>query len=823
VAERRRPIAAIHPPELIAPTAQEDLVPKNRVRLAVIGLFVAVVIAVADAASAETINKCNAAKRKCVAKLATALLGCHAKAVKGGDPVDAECLDKAHTKFDGGATATDGCFEKLETKFGVECLTQDDQAIVETRVDAFVADVVAALEPSYPAVVTSPCTAGKLKCVAQNNAALLNCQAKAALKGTLDPKCVLKAQQKFDGALLDPPDASKGCFEKLEEKADGCLTTDDTAALAQEVASAVQTADCGLDPLDPNCACPTRLEFTPDATDPASFVDLGWMGLGHRQRLVSNASVAYAVEDCANPSQPCGACTLRGPLDPPENGRTRCTGNTAIRCTADAQCVGFGTCEVFLGAPIQVHGGGVTTCLVRHAQGAAGTFDLDAGDGSITMSVTTRTYVGQLESACPRCTNDLCQSGARFMNPCTVDGTSPTPGVGDLSLDCPPSPSALVATSTAAVTSATGFTFATLTADQPFCRAFGATAKKCFCDTCNSGTYPNALVPCTTNADCPDPAGPIGPICGGLRCLGGANNGAACTVGADCASGTCSVPGEPTKPNSCNDGVCEPDGQGHALCPSGPSEGRCAPTYTHVSCLQDADCAPFPGDTCSGLKIRACFLDNGNVGGQILGAGVASPTEPTFASLSCVPPSQTAVNVVFGYPGPARVTERGSLESFHELPHRVFATSTVHSGALGGLAGADAICQARADAAALGGTFRAWLSDAFTSAASRLTKYYGDYVLMDGTLVARGWSDLLDGVLLAPIAQDETGAAVTGSAWTNATVWGAIDSAECAFWTSTAAGDFGQTGSTAATNEAWTDEIPFEDCAQERRLYCIEQ
>jgi hypothetical protein len=41
---------------------------------------------------------------------------------------------------------------------------------------------------------------------------------------------------------------------------------------------------------------------------------------------------------------------------------------------------------------------------------------------------------------------------------------------------------------------------------------------------------------------------------------------------------------------------------------------------------------------------------------------------------------------------------------------RIFLTSTVYSGDLGGLAGADATCQARADAANLGGTWRAILS-----------------------------------------------------------------------------------------------------------------
>jgi len=41
----------------------------------------------------------------------------------------------------------------------------------------------------------------------------------------------------------------------------------------------------------------------------------------------------------------------------------------------------------------------------------------------------------------------------------------------------------------------------------------------------------------------------------------------------------------------------------------------------------------------------------------------------------------------------------------------VFATSTLQNGNLGGLAGADQICQEHADAAGLLGSFKAWLSD----------------------------------------------------------------------------------------------------------------
>src|SRR5262245_3061033 len=43
-------------------------------------------------------------------------------------------------------------------------------------------------------------------------------------------------------------------------------------------------------------------------------------------------------------------------------------------------------------------------------------------------------------------------------------------------------------------------------------------------------------------------------------------------------------------------------------------------------------------------------------------------------------------------------------------PRRVFVTSAIYPGNIGGLMGADAKCQTSADAAMLGGSWRAWLS-----------------------------------------------------------------------------------------------------------------
>lgn len=89
------------------------------------------------------------------------------------------------------------------------------------------------------------------------------------------------------------------------------------------------------------------------------------------------------------------------------------------------------------------------------------------------------------------------------------------------------------------------------------------------------------------------------------------------------------------------------------------------------------------------------------------------------------------------------------------LSKRVFLTSTSYNGNLGGLSGADAKCQERADAASLGGNWKAWLSDASTSASGRISHSLGQYKLIDGSVVANNWNDLTDGSLQVPINKTE--------------------------------------------------------------------
>jgi hypothetical protein len=131
---------------------------------------------------------------------------------------------------------------------------------------------------------------------------------------------------------------------------------------------------------------------------------------------------------------------------------------------------------------------------------------------------------------------------------------------------------------------------------------------------------------------------------------------------------------------------------------------------------------------------------------------------------------------------------------------RVFTTSVRYDGNLGGLAGADAKCQARAVAASLPGTYKAWLSDATGSPSTRFTKSTIPYRTVDGTLIANDYADLTDGTLAAPPDKTETGGAPPRTTFCGP--MGAIPD-RIMVWASTAANGTLQASQGTCTN--WTD------------------
>ena len=162
-------------------------------------------------------------------------------------------------------------------------------------------------------------------------------------------------------------------------------------------------------------------------------------------------------------------------------------------------------------------------------------------------------------------------------------------------------------------------------------------------------------------------------------------------------------------------------------------------------------------------------------------------------------------------------------------PKTLFLTSTEYDGNLGGLSGADSICQSHADAAGLSGTFKAWLSDSTTSVASRITQSSQQYVTPNGDVLADDWADLTDGVLYTEPNRDENNnayGATTDFVWTNTTALGAITSTStadtCNDWVQNSTSFNGNIGEWhQPESAAWTQSTN-RRCDDFNPLYCVE-
>lgn len=157
---------------------------------------------------------------------------------------------------------------------------------------------------------------------------------------------------------------------------------------------------------------------------------------------------------------------------------------------------------------------------------------------------------------------------------------------------------------------------------------------------------------------------------------------------------------------------------------------------------------------------------------------------------------------------------------------KVFLTASDYSGSqVGGLTGADAKCQAQADAAGLPGTYVAWLSSSTVSAGSRIAHATVPYVQVDGTQVADDWTDLTDGSIDAAITLTATGVdRGVGGVWTaTATSGGISDPAHtCSDWTSNSG--LGADGYHGASHGDWTVNSvqPLDNCTVANPLYCVQ-
>lgn len=161
---------------------------------------------------------------------------------------------------------------------------------------------------------------------------------------------------------------------------------------------------------------------------------------------------------------------------------------------------------------------------------------------------------------------------------------------------------------------------------------------------------------------------------------------------------------------------------------------------------------------------------------------------------------------------------------------RIFISSNNYNGDLGGLFGADQICQTLANSTSLNGTWKAWLSDSVTSVDNRFThSLIYPYILVDETTkIADNWSGLTSSALLSAINKNEKKRIVSNAnAWTNTNIDALSVSTDpigvCGDWsnkTKKMTGIFGKNN--LYTTVQWTN-FGTTTCNIQRRLYCFEQ
>lgn len=152
---------------------------------------------------------------------------------------------------------------------------------------------------------------------------------------------------------------------------------------------------------------------------------------------------------------------------------------------------------------------------------------------------------------------------------------------------------------------------------------------------------------------------------------------------------------------------------------------------------------------------------------------------------------------------------------------RVFVTSTTQL-PQGSLSAMDTVCQNRANAANLLGTWKAWLSDSTTNAKDRITDS-GPWHLVSGPKVANNISDLTDGTLNAPINRNEFGSVVSTVEVFTGTFYNGLKTTEtCNNWASNSGTDLGSTGTTNQSNQSWSQSSS-NYCNTPSPIYCFEQ
>jgi cysteine-rich repeat protein len=412
-------------------------------------------------------------------------------------------------------------------------------------------------------------------------------------------------------------------------------------------------------------------------------LDTGWTGISHdadiNDQLLTIGNLLCEGPFAGGP-EPCGVCDVLG-LNPATED-CRCSNNNRNICdqpfVADADDCGGAVCNCYFGDPLPLAAGNTPACVVnRFFDDISGTANVDTGEGAISANLRSVVYLGidQL-TQCPACGGTCTAPVANVGDPCSHDyvcdtssgsgdgvcanydptandgvrgGTCyggedegltcdvgvyntsfPAPGGGGSSLDCFPTPGLNVSGGglKISLTQTTG-TLST-TAGIP-CGFFNLPPEICPCGVCTG----DVTVTCTSNTDCT-------------------------------GVGTCADTGLVPRPNACADGICTDVGGGEGNCLADAPLKFCDGAVRgngmgFLACNNNADCAALgsvSGD-CTLTGTKECFLD------PIVAIGVQDPSFPVGVANFCIAAtSNGGINSVAGLPGPGRVKNVASAETF---------------------------------------------------------------------------------------------------------------------------------------------------------------
>jgi hypothetical protein len=159
---------------------------------------------------------------------------------------------------------------------------------------------------------------------------------------------------------------------------------------------------------------------------------------------------------------------------------------------------------------------------------------------------------------------------------------------------------------------------------------------------------------------------------------------------------------------------------------------------------------------------------------------------------------------------------------------RIFASAQLMTGKLGGLSGADSLCGVWAQAATLGGSWKAFLSTSGSTgvnAKDRINEVGPWYNVNRTTKLFNNKTGFTIGTLAA--IRTEYGGSASGNAWTGTKADGTADGTQnCSNWSNetTEYASMGTPSKTLSEGAAWMAKggnAPA--CSTPARVYCIEQ